>query len=286
MDSALAQMTETCATPIVFADLTRQLGRVDWKRFITKGEKQVGVFSRISLAMVLSATAAVALAGPTATASEPYVGFASGTSMSGWSGGRTQAEAIKSAVKSCNGGEPKKDCKPQVLQDLIKVQHGDRLNWEFGFQGVAADRLNATKKWCKPGEVCKILEVLTEAGYFAFAQGADGDGFHLHYGDDSLADAKSDALSQCEKKGQSECKIVGQGAIVGRLTYDDAPDIPSKPVASSGDCRPRTSNLRCSSQCTNGSCTVTYENGCRIHVDVSPAFDGFNNQWTYPSPSC
>lgn len=60
----------------------------------------------------------------------------------------------------------------------------------------------------------------------------------------------------------------------------------STPKQDSGDCRPRTQTLRCSSQCTNGNCIVTYENGCKIPVRVNPKFNPFNNNWEYPSPSC
>jgi len=51
-------------------------------------------------------------------------------------------------------------------------------------------------------------------------------------------------------------------------------------------CRPRTSSIRCTSSCSNGNCLVTYENGCKMRVQVSPSLDPFTNQWTYPSPSC
>ena len=53
-----------------------------------------------------------------------------------------------------------------------------------------------------------------------------------------------------------------------------------------GDCRPRTSQLRCQSQCYNGDCEVTYENGCKMRVQVNPKFDALTNRWKYPSPSC
>lgn len=52
------------------------------------------------------------------------------------------------------------------------------------------------------------------------------------------------------------------------------------------DCRPRTEYLKCSSQCTNGNCIISYENGCKIRVQVNPRFDSFSNQWIYPSPGC
>jgi alpha/beta superfamily hydrolase len=58
------------------------------------------------------------------------------------------------------------------------------------------------------------------------------------------------------------------------------------PIAKNGNCRPKTNQLRCSSQCYNGDCEVTYENGCKVRVQVNAKFDPFTSQWTYPSPSC
>jgi hypothetical protein len=65
-----------------------------------------------------------------------------------------------------------------------------------------------------------------------------------------------------------------------------AAPVVSKSSQSGGDCRPRTSQLTCQSQCYNGDCEVTYQNGCKVRVQVNPKFDPFTSQWTYPSPSC
>lgn len=54
----------------------------------------------------------------------------------------------------------------------------------------------------------------------------------------------------------------------------------------SANCIPNTAVRRCTSQCTNGNCLVTYSNGCKVQVRVSPSFNSFNNQWEYPSPNC
>ncbi len=51
-------------------------------------------------------------------------------------------------------------------------------------------------------------------------------------------------------------------------------------------CRPNTQSIRCSSQCYNGNCVVSYENGCKIRVQVQAKYDPFTSQWEYPSPSC
>lgn len=52
------------------------------------------------------------------------------------------------------------------------------------------------------------------------------------------------------------------------------------------NCIPTSQVRHCTSRCVNGSCTVTYSNGCKVKVPVAPKFNPFNSQWDYPSPSC
>lgn len=54
----------------------------------------------------------------------------------------------------------------------------------------------------------------------------------------------------------------------------------------SENCRPTGPSIRCQSQCVNGNCVVTYENGCKVRVRVKARMDPFTSQWTYPSPGC
>ena len=98
--------------------------------------------------------------------------------------------------------------------------------------------------------------------------------------DATLEDANRSALAECSKhtnpKDTCEIKWTGFNGVV-----------PEQPQASSTtDCRPKSRELRCQSNCVNGDCVVEYENGCKIRVQVSPRFDSFSNQWIYPSPSC
>lgn len=65
-----------------------------------------------------------------------------------------------------------------------------------------------------------------------------------------------------------------------------AAHVKTSKASTGGDCRPRTSSLRCQSNCVNGDCVVTYENGCKMRVQVNSQYNSFNNQWEYPSPGC
>lgn len=78
----------------------------------------------------------------------------------------------------------------------------------------------------------------------------------------------------------------------GRASVKISEEKQSKPVAGNsgisedGSCRPTGATIRCQSQCVNGNCIVTYENGCKVRVQVQPQYDPINNLWTYPAPAC
>ena len=127
------------------------------------------------------------------------------------------------------------------------------------------------------GTKCKVVGSFDQLGYAVVAQSTSRVEFNIA---DSLEDAKRNALDNCSKHTSTGdlCKIKWTG-INGVLR--------NQPQATNAhDCRPRTPEVRCRSNCVNGNCVVEYENGCKIRVQVSPRFDSLSNQWTYPSPSC
>jgi len=126
---------------------------------------------------------------------------------------------------------------------------------------------------------CKIASRAKGPGYGAIVCGDDG--CHWTTGYESSEAAIDAAYKGCERhyKNCQETDISYWEDFSGFNRKQ-----PEK--LSSGNCRPRTATLRCQSSCVNGDCIVTYENGCKMRVQVSPRFDGFQNQWVYPSPSC
>lgn len=78
-------------------------------------------------------------------------------------------------------------------------------------------------------------------------------------------------------EGGKECGLVICSATQGAIKPAQATAAPAEPA---------TPTVRCQSQCTNGNCVVTYENGCKMRVQVPAKYDPFSNQWTYPAPSC
>lgn len=127
------------------------------------------------------------------------------------------------------------------------------------------------------GIKCKVAGTSEKLGYVAVATSKTS--VRAHVGD-TLDEAKLSALDECAGKSSKDdtCEIQWTG-INGVVREQPR-------TAQTGDCRPRTREIRCRSNCANGDCVVEYENGCKIRVQVSPRFDAFSNQWTYPSPSC
>lgn len=124
---------------------------------------------------------------------------------------------------------------------------------------------------------CKVVTRAKGPGYGAVVCGDNGCNWATGY--ESGQAAVDEAYSGCNanyKNCPSE----------NIKFWEDFAGFTRKPAAkvAGGDCRPRTNYLRCQSSCTNGDCIVSYENGCKMRVQVSPQFNGA--QWVYPSPSC
>lgn len=134
---------------------------------------------------------------------------------------------------------------------------------------------------------CKVNLQVTKPGFFAVAKPDEsGNNFYLTIRYSDLDKAIADAIEGCIKLNGGDCRLDSSGAIPGIYKTEGTPSARLSPAVSDRNCRPKTPTLRCSSQCTNGDCTVTYENGCKMRVQVQPQFDSFTNQWTYPAPSC
>lgn len=126
---------------------------------------------------------------------------------------------------------------------------------------------------------CKFIGAADGPAYIAFFHTKDGSGFGISSNADRQQ-AINDAYAYCSKQG--ECPDTA-----AKVVLDEGEQKPRPATSAASDnCRPRTGQIRCRSNCVNGNCVVEYENGCKIRVQVSPRFDPFSNQWTYPSPSC
>lgn len=127
---------------------------------------------------------------------------------------------------------------------------------------------------------CKFLGAADGPKYIAFFHVKVGSGFGFSSNADRQQ-AIDSAYASCSEHG--ECPDTA-----AKVAFDEGEQQsrPEETAASGDNCRPRTLEIRCQSNCFNGDCVVEYENGCKIRVQVPPRFDPFTNQWTYPSPSC
>ncbi|MCL2876907.1 MAG: sel1 repeat family protein [Betaproteobacteria bacterium] len=167
---------------------------------------------------------------------------------------RDDAEAVKWYRKSAEQGF-------SYAQNDLGVMYD-------GGQGVAQNDAEAVKWYRKAAEQGLAISQKNLGVMYATGRGVD-----LNYAESAkwfrmaAEQGDEDAYSALEK--------------VSRLEQDQR-----EGISHDGSCRPRTNVIRCSSQCYNGDCVVTYENGCRVRVQVRPRYDSFREGWTYPSPDC
>lgn len=206
-----------------------------------------------------------------------------------WTRRESQKEANRVAVSLCNQDATLKDCKLTVTRAVVKAKGGNHVaiaTSQVSLKHARAEAVDA----CRAPQ-CKPVDEFTQPGFIAVARTKNPDSdahFFVAYGYRNSDKADEEAKNGCEKLAGEACRVWFSGSIPGNV--DDAPTAAVKPtarkVAHTQNCRPTTPSVRCSSQCVNGDCVVTYENGCKMRVQVSPRFDSFSSQWTYPSPRC
>jgi hypothetical protein len=205
-----------------------------------------------------------------------------------WARRESQHVANSTALAMCNKQTANNDCVLNVVKAVARAAGGGRVGIAYSAISIDVTKKNALKQ-CGNSK-CKLQWVESAPGFFAIAESEkDADGksdFYLQYGNPNSDDADKLAIENCEEINRAKCHVSVSAAIEGRIKTTSPSQTTTAPEITGKNCRPRTANLRCTSQCVNGSCVVTYENGCKMHVDVQSHFDPFTNQWTYPSPGC
>lgn len=217
------------------------------------------------------------------------IAYSPSSENTAWVRRANQNEANKVAIKLCNQDAQKRDCVLSSIKALAKATGSDRVAYGWSNKSISDAKRDAVAN-CKQPD-CKIVDLLTEPGFISLARSdEDKEGnvhFHTSYAYDNPEDAYKTALGKCKERSGQECKIVITTSIAGTLREESPANAkPVAPVVTNQNCRPKTSTIRCTSSCANGDCVVTYENGCKMRVQVSPRYDSFQNTWVYPSPSC
>lgn len=199
-----------------------------------------------------------------------------------WAVGKTQAEANKLAMAQCAKLTKTNDCKLSLFKGIARAKGGKTLAYAWSTNSLSEAK-SAALKSCGNAD-CKISESFAQPGFFSLfkSKGSDTATYFLAYGYSNSDLADADAKAGCEENSGTSCSVVISSAIPGAIAAPRA--APASAVEKS--CRPTTPSVRCTSRCTNGNCELTYENGCKMRVQVPAKFDPFNNQWTYPAPSC
>jgi len=127
---------------------------------------------------------------------------------------------------------------------------------------------------------CKVVTRANRPGNGALACSENGCSWST--GHETQEEAVAAARENCSKT-YVNCQDT--------LSWKDFKGFVAKSAAIQGapigaDCRPKSNQLQCTSSCKNGSCVVTYQNGCQIRVQVQPQFNPLKNSWDYPPPSC
>jgi len=225
---------------------------------------------------------------PAASADYASIAYSADGKQWGWALRQTQSLADRAALEGCNQSAANKDCRVTATRALVLAQGTKRV--AYAVSGVSLQEARADAlRYCGDSD-CKVAKEFVAPGFLAVARTKNQQSaphFYVAYAYRNSDAVDQDAVRGCEKNAGEDCRLAWSGAIPGDMGTKGSTPAPA-PNAGRGtpSCRPTTQNIRCSSRCTNGSCVVSYENGCKVRVQVSPRFDPFTNQWTYPAPSC
>lgn len=248
---------------------------------------QVTYFSRIAMGLSLIAMlSAPGLAGATAAA------VAYGDGHTSWATGKTQEEANRKALAECKeqnakNSQPKGRCKLDKTKVIVFAKGSKNEGLVKRPDNLAAAKKHALKL-CG-AEDC-TTEAFTKPGFYvvskSLSDNAGNASHYIAYGFGNFDSAKKDSLSRCERNTRRTCEVLWTGAIAGAMETAPVQAAAPRQIAKAKSCRPNTPEAPCTSDCRNGDCVLTYENGCKMRVKLRPEFDPFTNKWVYPIPRC
>jgi len=207
----------------------------------------------------------------------------------GWARKVSQNEANKVALDLCNKEAQKRDCELSSIKAIARAGGPGRVGYGSSNKSIADAKRIAIES-CKHPD-CKVVEIMSEPGFISVAKFEDDKEentvVYVAYGFRDADEADKVAQAKCKDRSGQDCKLILSSSIAGTLSNESSASAkPVTPVVTNQNCRPNTPTIRCQSNCVNGDCIVSYENGCKMRVRVSPRYDGFQNTWVYPSPSC
>lgn len=214
---------------------------------------------------------------PAASAQYAAIAYSSDGSQWGWARKQTQKLADQAALVGCNQSSPKKDCEITATKALDLAQGSKH----FGCQSAL--------RFCGAGD-CQVVGEFTVPRFLAVARTKNEESapyFYVADAHDNSDAADQAAISGCARRAKEDCRLarVGQSqAKSGRKNQKLCQHL--RPAGTRRAVAPPPSASDAVRSAPTAIASVSYENGCRIRVQVSPRFDPFRNQWIYPAPSC
>jgi hypothetical protein len=205
----------------------------------------------------------------------------------GWAVGSTQKAAEAEAIAGCKRANPELTCKVRYPVAISLAEGPNRIGFGTSEKSKIDAEASAKKECAAPS--CKANFSSSKPGFYAVYVAYDADkpsNFFIQHGADTGFWAIEQGKQNCEKNHGTRCELHVFGAMKGKFGGVNTQPAKIAESPQQKSCRPNTPTVRCQSQCVNGNCVVTYENGCKMNVQVHPTFNSFNNRWDYPAPQC
>jgi hypothetical protein len=161
--------------------------------------------------------------------------------------------------------------------------------WNFSTQKTAdAAALDGCRKTAKANGLSKLAskcEVIhRQKGPGAGAMVCGKIGCTIRTGYDTEQDAVDEAYQQCEQEGYGNCQKTDITNWWDDAGYRKQAVKDVQPAKTCGPPPGRT--VRSTTQCNNGDCTRTFENGCTVKFQAPYCHDPFSGKWEWKPDGC
>jgi hypothetical protein len=161
--------------------------------------------------------------------------------------------------------------------------------WNFSTQKTAdAAALNGCRKTSKENGLSKVASKCEvqhrQKGPGAGAIVCGEKECSMSTGYDTQQDAADMAYQSCEQQKQIKCQKTGITSWWDDAGYPKKSEPKTAPAKVCGPPPGRT--VRSTTQCNNGDCTRTFENGCTVKFQAPYCHDPFSGKWEWKPDGC
>lgn len=125
---------------------------------------------------------------------------------------------------------------------------------------------------------CKVVDRAKGAGYGAYTCGDNLCSWVMGY--ESQQEANDAVVTRCNESDKN-CKTENLTIWEDFAGFKQVKQKQDK--LSQKSC---VHTSHCQSTCYNGNCLITYDNGCKVQVQVNSVYDPFTNTSVFPAPGC